>query len=231
MNPYPTIICAVFGLLAGACVGKGQSEPGASAAPAAVTWHLDNLDNIAGHKVTVVGDPRVIETSGGRAIEFDGIDDGIFLDVHPLAGMSSFTVEVIFNPYEGGAAEQRFFHMQENSSDHRVMFETRLRENRQWFLDTFIFAGEQKIPLFAEDHMHETGSWYHAAIVVNGSSFRHFVDGKMELSEALQFEAQQAGKTSLGVRLNQVDWFRGAIRTVRITPRALGPEDFLSSAD
>jgi len=47
------------------------------------------------------------------------------------------------------------------------------------------------------------------------------------LSEEIQFTAQQAGTTSLGVRLNKVHWFKGAIRTVRFTPRALKPEEFL----
>jgi hypothetical protein len=37
--------------------------------------------------------------------------------------MSEFTVEVVFNPYVDGAPEQRFFHMQEDDSEDRVMFE------------------------------------------------------------------------------------------------------------
>ena len=91
-----------------------------------VVWSFDNLQTIAGNPVAVAGDPRVIDTPNGKAIEFDGVDDGIFLDVHPLAGMPTFTVEVIFKPYAEGASEQRFFHMQEDASDDRVMFETRL---------------------------------------------------------------------------------------------------------
>jgi len=194
-------------------------------------WHLDNLTTIAGHQVRVEGDPKVIETPYGKAIEFDGVDDGIFLDEHPLAGMSNFTVEVIFKPYEGGAPEQRFFHMQEDSSDERVMFETRLVENDQWFLDTFVKSGDQKIALYATENRHALGSWYHAAIVVDDHSIRHFVNGHLELSEDIRFQAQDAGKTSLGVRLNKVNWFKGAIRTVRITPRALAPEEFLTAED
>lgn len=192
-----------------------------------VIWQLDNLESIDGHQVTVEGTPMVIKTPEGKAIEFDGVDDGIFLDVHPLAGMRTFTAEVIFQPYVDGAAEQRFFHMQENVSDARVMFETRLVDNKRWFLDTFIKSGDQSIPLYAIDNQHEIGPWYHAAIVVDENSFSHYVNGKMELSEEIQFEAQHAGKTSLGVRLNKVHWFKGAIRTVRFTPRALKPEDFL----
>ena len=196
-----------------------------------LTWRIDNLVEIAGHRVTVLGDPVVIDTPRGKAVEFDGIDDGVFIDVHPLAGMSEFTVEVVFKPYKDGAPEQRFFHMQEDPSQERIMFETRLVDDDQWFLDTFIYSGEQKIPLYAIDNKHAVGSWYHAAIVVDGSSFKHFVNGELELSEAIQFEPQGAGRTSLGVRLNKVNWFKGAIRTARFTPRALTPEEFLTAED
>ena len=194
-----------------------------------VVWRLDSLETIGGLPVTVEGDPRLIDTPHGKAIEFDGIDDAIFLDVHPLAGLSTFTVEVVFNPYKDGEPEQRFFHMQEEPSQERVMFETRLVDGDLWFLDTFIFSGKQKIPLYAEDNKHWVDKWHHAAIVVDENSFAHFVDGELELSETIRFEPQTAGRTSLGVRLNKVNWFKGAIRTVRITPWALSPEEFLTA--
>jgi hypothetical protein len=219
-SPQFLTICAAAGLTLGSCA---KHEP--------MLWHLDNLRAIAGHELTLAGDPRVIDTQNGKAIEFDGVDDGIFFDVHPLAGLSTFTAEVIFNPYSDGAPEQRFFHMQEDASDQRVMFETRLVENDLWFLDTFIHSNGRKIPLYAIDRQHEVGSWYHAAIVVDGKSFSHFVNGHLELSEAIQYAAQGPGKTSLGVRLNKVGWFKGAIRTVRFTPRVLTPDEFLTAED
>ena len=196
-----------------------------------VVWRLDNLQRIAGHEVTVEGSPAVINTPSGKALEFDGIDDGIFLDVHPLEGTSTFTVEVIFKPYADGAAEQRFFHMQEDPSDERVMFETRLVDNDRWFLDTFIYSNDQKITLYAAEDEHAIGPWYHAAIVVDGSSFSHYVDGQLELSEPVEFRPPRAGRTSLGVRINKVHWFKGAIRTVRFTSRALEPDEFLTADD
>lgn len=226
-----------FLLIAGTCL-LVSACPREQAAPAThgpvqeqVVWRFDNLDSISGHALTVEGNPTVIDTPHGKALEFDGIDDGIFLDTHPLAGMSAFTVEVVFSPYAGGAAEQRFFHMQENPSDQRIMFETRLVENDLWFLDTFIYSGDQKVPLYAIDNQHAVGSWYHAAIVVDGDSFSHYVDGQLELNEPLAFEPQHAGRTSLGVRLNKVNWFKGAIRTARFTSRALTPDEFLDAED
>ncbi|HEX5789484.1 MAG TPA: LamG-like jellyroll fold domain-containing protein [Woeseiaceae bacterium] len=186
-----------------------------------VTWQLDNLESIGGHAVTLAGDPRVIDTPGGKAVEFDGEDDAIFLDVHPLAGMTAFTVEVVFRPDRDGAAEQRFFHMQADGAESRVMFETRLVDNERWFLDTFIKSGEQNVVLYAKDHEHPLDRWQHAAIVVDGDTMRHYVNGGLELEAPLDYAPQQAGRTSLGVRLNRVHWFKGAIRSVRITPRAL----------
>lgn len=214
-----------------ACDTRDDPEVGSTGEPVRTVWHLDNLQNIAGFEITLEGEPKVIDTPNGKAIEFDGIDDGIFLDVHPLAGMSTFTVEVIFNPYAGGAAEQRFFHMQPNWSESRVMFETRLLGNDLWFLDTFIKSDEQNITHFAENNTHATASWHHAAIVVSDDSFSHYVDGQLELTAPLKYEMQKAGKTSLGVRLNKVHWFKGAIRTVRFTPGVLTPEEFLTAAD
>ncbi|MDQ8180716.1 LamG-like jellyroll fold domain-containing protein [Pelagicoccus sp. SDUM812005] len=194
-------------------------------------WRLDNLESLGGQPLAVEGSPRLIDTPRGKAIEFDGVDDALFLDVHPLEGWSSFTVEVVFNPYSDGPTEQRFFHMQENETDSRVMFETRIVDGNRWFLDTFIKSGEQKVVNYAQNHLHPTGAWYHAAIVVDGQTFKHYVDGELELSEQLDYAAQREGHMSLGVRINRVNWFKGAIRTIRFTPQALAPNSFLSAKD
>lgn len=193
---------------------------------AAVVWQIDNLKEIGGHAVRVVGDPRVIAVDGGKAVEFDGEDDGLFLDVHPLAGAKQFTAEVIFRPDADGPAEQRFFHLQENGSEDRVLFETRIR-GEEWFLDTFIQSGGNGYTLFAEEFKHPVGKWYHAAIVVDGREMRHYVNGKQELATKAAFQPPQAGQTSLGVRINKVFWFKGAIRTARFTRRVLEPKEFL----
>jgi hypothetical protein len=38
---------------------------------------------------------------------------------------------------------------------------------------------------------------------------------------------QKAGQTSVGVRFNKVNYFKGALRLARMTPRALPPAEFL----
>jgi hypothetical protein len=133
-SPRLILTCIIAGLVMSGCVEKDQVIWHPDNPQTQVVWHLDNLQTIAGHQIRVEGEPRVIDTPNGKAIEFDGVDDGIFFDVHPLAGMSTFTVEVIFKPYAGGAPGQRFFHMQEELSEERVMFETRLVDNELCFL-------------------------------------------------------------------------------------------------
>lgn len=196
-----------------------------------VIWELDNLEEIGGHKVIVEGQPKVIDTPHGKALEFDGVDDGIFLDVHPLAGMTEFTVEVVFKPYADGQPEQRFFMMQEAETTERVMFETRLVEDNLWFVDTFMQTGGKNNTMFAIGDKHEIGPWYHAAIVVDGKTFKHYVNGRMELGKEVEFTPQKPGRTSLGVRMNKVYWYKGAIRTARFTPRAMTPDEFLTAED
>jgi hypothetical protein len=68
---------------------------------------------------------------------------------------------------------------------------------------------------------------YHAAVVMDGKTMRHYVNGIEELSTPLVFAPQKDGKTSLGVRQNKVSWFTGAIHRIRITPRAMQPLEFL----
>ena len=69
-------------------------------------WTFDRLENIGGVKTTVEGNPKVVDTPIGKAIEFDGVDDAIWIEKHPLAGAATFTFEAIFRP-DGGAFEQR----------------------------------------------------------------------------------------------------------------------------
>jgi len=209
-----------------AFLAEQRAVPEEAAMPQAVAWKIDNLATIGGHKVTVLGQPRVIETPRGNAVEFDGVDDGLIVDCHPLAGVREFTAEVIFRPDADGPKEQRFVHLQQAGSENRVLFETRL-DGQQWFLDTFIKSGDAGVTLFAEGFKHPIGPWYHAAIVVDGRAMKHYVNGTMELEQELAFQPHGAGETSIGVRHNRVHWYKGAIREARFTPRVLKPEEFL----
>lgn len=189
-------------------------------------WILSRLDKLGGQPLTVVGAPQLIDTTIQGGIEFNGTGDGLFVDVNPLQGLRQFTVEVVFRPAAGGPAAQRFLHFQESGSENRLLFETRLTADGQWFLDTFLKSGDGNFTLFAERSLHALGPWYHAAVVVDGQMMRHYVDGQQELALPVRFEPLASGRTSLGVRINKVSWYRGAIRQVRITPRALAASEF-----
>lgn len=208
------------------CHGAGP-EPAASGAP--IVWRVDSLETIGGLPVVVLGAPTVAEsTDGASAVEFDGRDDGLELPLHPLAGAGAFTVEAIFRPDAGGEREQRFLHLQEDASEDRVLLEIRVAgDGSRWFLDTYVKSGGKGHTLFAKAHEHPIGPWYHAALVVDGTHMRHYVNGVLELERPINFRPQTSGRTAIGMRLNRVSWFKGAIREVRFTPRTLGPEKFL----
>ncbi len=190
--------------------------------PQSTIWKVNNLKKIGKHKTEVLGEPKAVD----KAIEFDGIDDGIFLDTNPIEGFSAFTIEAIFRPDADGAKEQRWFHIEQYpAAEVRVLMETRLVGN-EWFLDTFMKSGDNRFPLLAENFKHPLGKWYHVALVYDGKTMSHFVDGKFEMSGEIEFKPMKKGKTSLGVRQNKVYWFKGAIKKVRFTNKALTPDKF-----
>jgi hypothetical protein len=190
-------------------------------------WILDNLEWLGGHPVTVLGDPRVVDTPVGKAVQFDGVNDALLLDLHPLAGAKAFTIEVLFRPDEGGLPEQRFLHLQEEGTDDRILLETRLPGGGMWFYDTFVKSGAMNEALFAKDHLHPLGRWHRLASVCDGTTLRHYVDGTLEMEKPAAYTPARAGRMSIGVRINRVHWFKGAIRSIRFTPRALPPGEFL----
>jgi hypothetical protein len=66
-------------------------------------------------------------------------------------------------------------------------------------------------------------------MVYDGKTFRNYVDGELEGSADLHLAPQGEGRTSIGVRINLRDYFKGAIRKARFTRRALAPSQFLKS--
>jgi len=204
------------------------------AADSSVVWKFDRIDRIGGYETTILGHPHVIETPKGKAIEFNGIDDALYVNVHPLAGAHEFTWEVIFRPDLGGAPEQRFFHLQEidpktgKDTNTRMLFEIRVVGDN-WFLDSFALSGKESKALFNQDHLHPLGKWYHVAAVYDGHNFRNYVDGVLENSGEIHLEPQGPGHSSIGVRINRVNYFKGAVLKARMTPRALTPDQFLKN--
>lgn len=194
-----------------------------------VIWKIDNLKKIGGKKIEILGEPKIIKTDKGKAIEFDGVNDGIFINTNPIEGASEFTVEAVFRPDANGEKEQRWFHIEDTeNTERRALLETRVSGN-EWFLDTFIKSGENRLPLYAENFKHKTDEWFHVALVFDGKEMRHYVNGKLELTGKLQIKSMGKGRTSIGVRQNKVFWFKGAVRKLRFTNRALSTDKFLKN--
>jgi acetyl esterase/lipase len=193
---------------------------------AATVWRVDNLQAIGGHAVTVLGNPRVVATDIGPAVAFDGEDDGVFLDVNPVAGLSKFSIEILFQPSAGGSEEQRFLHFEDPSAGNRALIELRMRPDSQWALDTFLRSQEKGLTLLDRDRVHPAGAWHVAALTYDGRTMRHFVNGRLELSGEHHVAPMGAGRASIGVRQTRVSWFKGLIHSIRITPDAL-PADRL----
>ena len=197
-------------------------------------WTFDRLEAIGGHLTTIVGHPRVIETPLGKAVQFNGVDDALFIDVHPLAGAATFTWEVIFRPESGGAAEQRFFHLSEQDpktgedTQTRMLFETRVVDDR-WCLDSFALSGGASRVLLNRERLHPLDAWYHIAMVYDGKEFRNYVNGVMEGAGPVNLAPQGPGHSSVGTRINRRDYFKGSVRLARMTRRALTPEEFLKA--
>jgi hypothetical protein len=196
-----------------------------------VIWTFDRLENIGGNKTTVLGQPKVIDSPIGKAVEFDGVDDALFIDNHPLAGARTFTWEAIFRP-DGGQREQRWFHLSEQDpqtgadTDNRMLFEIRVVDD-QWYLDSYSQSGTESKALMNRQALHPLGAWCHVASVYDGQEFRNYVDGVQEGSAQLRLAPHGPGHASVGVRINKVFFFKGAVRLARFTRKALAPSEFL----
>jgi len=198
-------------------------------------WHLDTLVNIGGHPTTIIGNPQVVETDMGRAVKFDGDGDMLLIDANPLGEAKEFTIEIIFKP--DGAYPQntdpRFVHIQDpdDAAAKRVMMELRITAENLWYLDGFMNTDNASLTLIDDSLTHPTEQWMHAAITYQNSLFKTYVNGTEELSDnvtcASEIVAPDA-KTSLGARMNQRNWYRGIMKTFKVTHRVLVPDEFLS---
>jgi hypothetical protein len=202
-------------------------------APQSTIWRFDNIDSIGGHPTTVLGHPHLVDSPYGKAVEFNGVNDALFVDVHPLAGARTYTWEVIFRPDIDGAQAQRFFHLAEldpatgNDTQNRMLFEIRIVKG-QWCLDSFAQSsnGSHRTLLNCDD-LHPLGQWYRVTAVYDGKMLRNYVGDELQGEGELDLVPQGPGHSSIGTRIDRRDYFKGAVLMARMTPRALDPENFL----
>ncbi|MGR4864935.1 LamG domain-containing protein [Caulobacter sp. LARHSG274] len=193
-------------------------------------WTFDRLVDIGGAPTQVEGAPKLVDSPWGQAVQFDGVGDRLLIDRHPLAGAAAFTFEAVFRP-DGGAQAQRWFHLAEDppldpsAPATRLMFEIRVFGD-QWCLDAFANGPGYKQTLIFPDKLFPVGRWHHVAQTCDGATYRSYVDGQLQGEAAIAFKPQGPGRASVGARMNRVDYFKGAIREARFTPRALAPDAF-----
>jgi hypothetical protein len=174
----------------------------------------------------ISGEVREIPAPYGPALRFDGKSDGLVLPINPLSGWTTFTVEVIFRPDQGGLPEQRFLHIGQCHGE-RLLFETRVVPEGTWYLDTFLSSASGSRTLMNKGFHHPLGAWHHAALTFDGSRLTNYVNGQSELSEIIEFSPLEGGETSIGMRQNEVSWYKGLIGPIRVTPWMLDPGEFL----
>jgi hypothetical protein len=195
-------------------------------------WRFDRTDKIGGHNTELLGHPEVIDSPYGKAVEFRGNGDAILVPEHPLAGAKAFTWEVIFRPDGDGAQAQRFFHIASTDpatgadTETRLLFELRIVDN-QWCLDSFAVNGPANLTLLNCKALHPLDKWYRVTAVWDGKTMKNYVGDELQGEGPLVMEPEGPGRASIGMRLNKVFPFKGAVFEARMVPRALKPGEFL----
>ncbi|SDA15569.1 LamG-like jellyroll fold domain-containing protein [Sphingomonas sp. NFR15] len=204
--------------------------------PTGDLWRFDSLRSIGGLPVEVLGAPTLIDSPWGAATAFDGVDDALLIGRHPLVGARTFTAEALFRP-DGGAFEQRWFHLEADdgaggapgTGTTRMLFEIRVVD-RSWYLDAFVTGPGYKQTLIAPARRFPVGRWYHVAQSYDGHVYRAFVDGVVQAEAPIAFAPQRSpggpGRAAIGMRMNRVNYFHGAVRAAFFARRALDPADF-----
>jgi hypothetical protein len=210
----------------------------------ATIWTLDRLENIGGYLTTLLPNdtsspasmlPVIIDTRQGKAAYFNGLNDGFLVKGSPLSNAATWTLEVIFKPdssFNLRNLEQRFLHIAPNStSSERLLFEIRLLKNQKWAFDLYLSSGKRRLVLLDTIHnstLHTANQWHHVAVVYENFRATTYIDGIRELSDTITFCPPLNAQTSIGARQNPRSWFKGTIRIIKATPRALIPYEFLN---
>lgn len=197
-------------------------------------WELNSLKKIGGHSVQVSGNPQIVNTEYGKAMKFNGIDDKLLVDNNPIGDAKEYTVEVVFKPdpaYDISNAP-RFIHFQDpdDTLAKRVLIELRVTQEKEWYLDGYMLTDAGEKTLVNKTLTHPTGVWIHAALTYKDNTFKTFVNGIQELSGTVTYTEKlinKIGKTSIGGRMDNRNYYCGLIKTLKITRRALEPRDFI----
>lgn len=209
-------------------VCAGLFGPAALAQGKAATWNFRSLKALGGYPVKVLGEPKVIAADkDGQAIAFDGQDDGLLLDVNPLAGATEFRIDVVLKPYDAYPenVEQRFLHIQHPAdANRRLLLELRLTDGGQWFADYYLRTENGSLTLVDSTKTHPVDAWATVTMVYKNGQLTGYVNGVEQVSGKMEYlPISAAASTSVGTRMDRRSWFRGAIKTMRFSPKATVP--------
>lgn len=160
----------------------------------------------------VLGAPGIVTDRQGAVLLFNGKDEGLIFPVNPLRDHERFTVQLFFRPDADGPAAPRLVHG-EDGEGNRFTIEARITPAGVWYLDTFLKNGKtgKGLTLADSTQVHACGRWYWAALTYDGTTMTHYVNAVKEAQGAVSFGPMVNGKTAVAVRLNRINWFKGAI--------------------
>ena len=233
LSKVPLLVGATAALASGDVLAQSSQD---------VVWQFDRLDKIGGFPAHVDGQPKVITTPAGKAVLFDGVHDGLFIDKHPLAGFSQFTFQALVRP-DGGDPAQRWFHLAETDpktgldattdpnnptadKNSRFTFELRVDGDRCYF-ESFTHGPGYQAALIDKTKTYPLGQWYVVTQTFDGQIYRSFVIGVLEKEAPIAYVPQGPGHSSVGVRINHVSYFKGAVMRAHFAPRALASSEFM----
>jgi hypothetical protein len=81
--------------------------------------------------------------------------------------------------------------------------------------------------LQAHDKLYPIGSCYDVVKTFDGKIYRSYVNGELQAEDQIDFKPQGSGHTSIGTRINWLNYFNGAILEARFTSQPLAPDQFL----
>jgi hypothetical protein len=97
-------------------------------------------------------------------------------------------------------------------------------------MDGFVKTDSGSLTLIDETLVHSTEVWQHVAITYKDSTLSTYFNGTKELNGTLHYArtiVNTVGKTSLGGRMNDVAYYAGLMKTLKVTHACLEPEDFI----
>ena len=184
-----------------------------------LSWKIDSINEIDGNPVTISGAPRVISTEEGDAVEFNGKSDGILVQTNPISNWNKFQIEIDIKPYPGFPenVEQRFLHIQDPKNENRrILIELRLNKNHEWYGDWFIKTENESLTLVDTTQTHPLNKWSTISLQYEEGEATGYVNGEFQVKGNIKYLSPGSeANTSIGTRMDQRSWFKGAIKEIR----------------